>query len=130
MKYLTLILLIFSFQINAGETTYICTINQILDLTNKGKMIKHDGIYKSLVGEKFTIDRNSGDMIGLPFSTKSYKDVTVLDKGSSSNSYKAIITSHPPNMWVMYIYVKEFTKGKMKPFWGTEDNKIFSGQCE
>jgi hypothetical protein len=51
--------------------------------------------------------------------------------GSSENSYKAIVTSHPPNMWVLYIYVAEHYQGKKKPFWGTVDgDKIFSGYCE
>ena len=63
------------------------------------------------------------------FTTKSYKQVTVLDQGSSDKSYKAIVTSHPPNMWVMYIYVTEQYRGKKKPFWGTDDgNIIFTGQ--
>lgn len=70
-------------------------------------------------------------MIGLPFSTESFKSVTVLNKGSKDNSYKAIVLSHKPNIWVKYIYVAEQEQEKRKPFWGTDDgNKIFSGTCE
>jgi len=131
MRHIILILSLFiSFGALAGETTYICKIAQVLELSNNGELVKHNGVYKSLIGEKFTIDRDSGDMIGLPFSTKSYKQITVLDKGSKEMSYKSIVLSHPPNRWVMYIQVKEFTKGKLKPFWGTEGGNIFSGQCE
>lgn len=115
----------------AGESTYLCTINQIMELSDHGVMEKHAGAYKQLVGQNFSINRKTGEMVGLPFTTQSYKQVTVLDKGGKKNSYKVIVTSHPPNMWVMYIYVAEHQQGKKKPFWGTDDgNKIFSGLCE
>jgi hypothetical protein len=131
MRHIILILSLFlSFGALAGESTYICEIKEILELSDNGDLVKHNGVYKSLIGEKFTIDRDSGEMIGLPFSTKSYKQVTVLDKGSKEMSFKSIVLSHPPNRWVMYIQVKEFAKGKLKPFWGTEGGNMFSGQCE
>jgi hypothetical protein len=115
----------------AGENTYLCTIKQILELSESGMMGKHTGAYKQLVDKQFSINRNTGEMVGLPFSTQYYKQITVLDKGSSDNSYKAIVTSYPPNMWVLYIYVAEHNPGKKKPFWGTDDgDKIFSGYCE
>lgn len=129
--YTLLLLLLLPGASFAGESTYLCTTKQILELANKGLMEKHTGSYEQLVGKQFSINRNTGEMIGLPFTTKSYKKITVLDKGSGVSSYKAIVTSHPPNTWVMYIYVAEQHRGKRKPFWGTDDgNKIFSGQCE
>ena len=69
-------------------------------------------------------------MIGHPFNTKSYESINVLDRGSKENSFKSIVTSYPPNMWVMYIQVKEYHKGKYKPFWGTEGGMLYSGLCE
>ena len=48
-----------------------------------------------------------------------------LDRGSKENSFKSIVMSHPPNLWVMYIQVKEFHKAKYKPFWGTEGGILF-----
>ncbi len=109
----------------------MCTTKQILELSDNGLMEKHTGDYKQLIDKQFSINRKTGEMVGLPFTTKSYKEITVLDKGSSDNSYKAIVTSHPPNMWVLYIYVAELHRGKKKPFWGTDDgNKVFSGHCE
>ena len=115
----------------AGESTYLCTTKQILQLSDSGLMEKHTGAYKQLVDKQFSINRKTGEMVGLPFSTQSYRQITVLDKGSRENSYKAIVTSHPPNMWVLYIYVAEHNQGKKKPFWGTDDgDKMFSGYCE
>ena len=115
----------------AGTDSYSCSVAQILELNKEGAFAKHEGIFKGLLGETFTIDRTTGKMFGLPFGTESYKSVTVLDKGSKDNSYKAIALSHEPNMWVKYVYVAEHQPGKKKPFWGTDDgNKIFSGICE
>lgn len=129
--YALLLLLLFPVASFAGESTYLCTTKQIMELSDNGLMERHAGAYEQLIGKQFSINRNTGEMTGLPFATKSYKNITVLDKGSGVNSYKAIVTSHPPNVWIEYIYVAEQHSGKMKPFWGTDDgNKIFSGQCE
>jgi hypothetical protein len=132
MKTLVLFLFLASSSTSiAAENMYRCKINQIMELSDGGNMEKHKGIYRQLVGEYFSINRRTGAMAGLPFGTTSYRQVTVLDQGSNQNSYKAIVTSHPPNMWVMYIYVAEHRSGNQKPFWGTVDgDKIFSGYCE
>lgn len=130
-RYILFLILVSPLASIAGESTYLCTTKQILELSDSGVMEKHTGAYKQLVDKQFSINRKTGEMIGLPFTTQTYKQVTVLDKGSSESSYKAIVTSHPPHMWVLYIYVAEHNRGKKKPFWGTDDgDKIFSGYCE
>lgn len=117
-------------QATCAAGAYLCTTKQVMELSNRGVMEKDTGIYKSLVGTGFTINRETGEVIGEPFDTRYYDQVTVLDKGSRENSYKAIATSPPPNVWVMYIYVAEHHRGSAKPFWGTDSgNKIFSGVC-
>lgn len=114
----------------AGEKSYECKIQQIKELSNEGEITSHAGKYKYLAGQSFTVNRDTGEMTGLPFSTESYKEVTVLDRGGKENSYKAFVISYPPNIWIKYIYIKEFQEGVDKPFWGTEDgDKIFSGTC-
>lgn len=130
-QYIPFLILLFPLTSVAGESTYLCTIKQILELSNNGTMEKNVSIYEQFFDKQFSINRDTGEMVGLPFDTQSYKQVTVLDKGSNENSYKAIVTSHSPNMWVKYIYVAEHNFGKKKPFWGTDSgDKIFSGFCE
>ena len=130
-RFIPLLALLFPLASVAGESMYHCTTKQILQLSDRGLMEKHSGIYKPLVDKQFFINRKTGEMIGLPFSTQEYKQITVLDEGSHESSYKAIVTSHPPNIWVMYIYVAQHNQGRKKPFWGTPDSsKIFSGYCE
>lgn len=137
MKYIFISLLfISSFCSLAGESTYRCTIKQIMDLSDKGEIIKHSGVYKSSLGESFTINRISGEMDGSHFSTKSYRVKNILDKGSKEDSFKSIVTSksptdiYPPHMWAIYIQVEEYKEGKYKPFWSISGSNIFSGYCE
>ncbi len=130
-RHIPFLMLLFPLASLAGESAYLCTTKQILELSDNGLLGKHTGAHRQLIDKQFSINRKTGEMVGSPFTTKSSKQITVLDKGSSDNSYKAIVTSHPPNMWVLYIYVAEHHRGKKKPFWGTDDgNKIFSGHCE
>jgi len=116
----------------AGSSTYLCELQQAVELAEDGTLVKHEGIYKQLLGQSFTINRTTGEMIGLPFSTEAWLGgVQVLNHGSSENGYKAIVLSGKPNVSVKYIYVAEHTEGPNKPFWGNGDNSvIFSGTCE
>ena len=124
------LLLSFSLSAKADLNSYVCEIKQVIQVNDDGLMVKHDGIYKDFIGKKFSIDRVSGVMIGDAFGTKYDKTITVIDKGSKDNAYKAIVTSNPPNIWVKYIVVNEFHSTKNKSFWGNADtNTILSGQC-
>ena len=127
--FLTL-LLSFSLSAKADLNSYVCEIKQVIQVNDDGLMVKHEGIYKDFIGKKFSIGRVSGVMIGNAFGTTYDKTITVIDKGSKDNAYKAIVTSHPPNIWVKYINVNEFHSTKNKSFWGNSDtNTILSGQC-
>lgn len=125
------LLLIFSLTTKAENNSYECEIKQAIEVNDNGLMVKHVGIYKDFIGKKFSIDRVSGAMIGDAFATTYDKKITVIDKGSKDNAYKAIVTSNPPNIWVKYIVVNEFHSTKNKSFWGnTDTNTILSGQCK
>lgn len=114
----------------AGHNTYQCKIHQIQELTKEGKFIPHKGAYKNIVDEFFTVNRESGEMIGFPFSTEGHRETSVLDRGNKDSAYKAFVVSHPPNIWVKYIYIQEFEESSQKPFWGTADGYlIYSGIC-
>lgn len=129
-RYILLFVLLFPAALVAGESIYSCKINEILELSDQGIMEKHIGAYKQLIGQSFSVNRTTGEMVGLPFDTQASKQVAILDNGSKENSYKAIVTSYPPNIWVKYIYIAEHQQGIHKSFWGTDDgNKIFSGLC-
>ena len=130
-NHLLVLSLLLPSAVMGGQSTYLCTVNQVLELSAKGIMEEHKGIYEVVVGQSFSVNRDTGEMLGLPFETKSYREVKVFDRGSAQNAYKATVISHPPNTWIQYIYITEFRGGDKKPFWGTEGgNMVFSGVCE
>ena len=120
--------MIIPLQLFAGKDEYICTISQIQTLHSSGSVNSLDSY---LLGRSFTIDRNTGKITGKPFEHKSYKEIQILDRGSDKNAYQHIVISNPSDSWAQYIYVREFTNGPKKPFWGTDTGeKIFSGVCK
>ncbi len=118
-----------SIQSFAGADGYLCTILEIQELGTSGKFTTHKGVFSKLIGVSFSIDRATGKVIGLPFSNASYKEIRVFDHGSTESGYKHIAISHPPNIWIQYVYVAEHEKKPEKPFWeqtmGTRYSAVF-----
>jgi len=116
---------------SAGEDGYICEINEVRVLSDEGTLVESEDFSKQFVGRNFSIDRNSGAMIGMPFSTSAFKSVSVLNAGGDGSSYKAMAQSPEPGKAAMYMYVAEHLKQREKPFWGTANGtQIYSGICE
>jgi len=115
----------------AGVDTYMCNILQVVELSDEGHMVEHKGIWKTRIGESFTVNRTTGEMVGLPFGTDAWLGgVKVLNRGGNGNGYKALVLSGKPNVSAMYIYIAEHNENPSKPFWGNGDDRvIFSGLC-
>ena len=124
-------LILFPAKVIAGNDGYICIISEIRELGVTGSLPPHKGIYSQLIGSSFSINRSTGQVIGLHFSTEAYREAKILDRGSKSNAFKLMITSYPPNILVKYIYVKELQESEDKPFWGSADgDNIYAGICK
>jgi hypothetical protein len=117
-------------QILAASDGYICTISEIQELNSTGNLEIYHGIYSTLIGTTFSISRETGEVIGMPFSTKGWKEARVLDRGDATRSFKLMITSHQSNAWVRYLYVREFDEGERKPFWGADGEQMYAGTCK
>ena len=130
--WIILALYLLSIIAQAGDNTYKCKILQAIEMTDNGLMKEPDGFWKRKIGETFTINRNTGEMIGSPFSTESWLGgVKILNPGGNGNSYMAMVISGGPNISINYIYVAEYKEQLIKPFWGSGyDGVIFSGLCE
>jgi hypothetical protein len=130
-RFILLMGLTGSLRSHAGADGYVCKILQIQELNTSGELVNHKGAYSPLVGESFSIERATGKVTGHPFSNNSVKEIRVLNYGSTEHSYHHIAISHPPNIWITYLYVSEHAVGLEKPFWGASDgNKTFSGLCK
>ena len=115
----------------AGVGTYMCKILQVVELSDDGHIVEHKGIWKTRIGESFTVNRTTGEMVGLPFGTEGWLGgVKVLNRGGNGNGYKALVLSGQPNVSAKYIYIAEHNESPSKQFWGNGDDQvIFSGMC-
>ncbi len=126
----TLISALLAFASQAGEDGYICKIVEVRVLSNEGTLIESKKFTKQFEDRSFSINRNNGEMIGMPFTTSAYKSTTVLDRGNKDSSYKSMAQSEAP-LAAMFMYVAEHFQHREKPFWGTANGtQIYSGICE
>ena len=128
LHFLMFLVLTLSAQSFAGKDKYVCTIQQVQALHSSGSFNTLDSY---LLGKSFTIDRDTGKIVGKPFENKNHKETQIIDPGSEKSSYKHIVASNPPDTEFQYVYIREFTNGPKKPFWGTDDgDKVLSGICK
>ena len=127
MKILLLLILLFPSFSFAEQNQYVC---EVFGEYN----VNEDGIFKEIdslfVGQSFTVDRDSGSVIGKPFATDNYGEKhTVVHRGDKSGAFKLITTLENPNM-IQILSIDQAVNGKVKPFWGTDSHFVFTGLCE
>jgi hypothetical protein len=127
MKILLLLILLFPSFSFAEQNQYVC---EVFGEYN----VNEDGIFKEIdslfVGQSFTVDRDSGSVLGKPFATDKYAtEHTVVLRGDESGKFKLISTFANPNI-IQILSIDEAVNGKAKPFWGTDSHFVFTGLCE
>ena len=105
---------------------YDCTVANVLSLSE-------DGIFKSMegnygVGKKFIVDRSTGEMKGELKNNEPLGKLELLNEGNSIQSFSAI-TKNRSSRLASYIYVQEFSKNKLKPFFYVDLHLVYSGTC-
>jgi len=116
----------------AGPNSYQCKINEVYSLQEEGVLSKQE---KYMLDQRFSIDRNSGIVIGpekgFPWSF-SNSTVQVLSRGSTENNFVVII--HSPaaknGVHLTSIRIQEFASGVFKPFLATSGLTAYVGSCE
>ena len=107
-----------------------CTVNNAYTLERNGELDSTTPVAKIEVGKVFTVDRETGRMIGSGLTNHmSGQQPKVYDYLPQENSYKAI-TIYAPNFTVDYLEIRTYEDGKLKPFlykgaWGS----IMTGVC-
>ena len=110
---------------------YVCEIKSATSVNDVGEIVKSEA-YSVTVGTKFSVNRHSGEVVGEFLSTTYFNDPLVLDRGDDEWSFKSVAVDRkrPDNGRLMYISVKEYVDGKLKPFWAHSLGIIYSGMCE
>ena len=115
---------------DAGPFQYDCEVKQVAYL-EKGAATP--AIPHGRVGLKFIINRRSGEVAGdewfvIPLGKA--LQVTVLDSGSSSETFKLIAHDKPPPSRSIYIEVNEYESGPNKSFIHVENAIVSTGICK
>jgi hypothetical protein len=127
MRMLLLLILLCPSLSFAGQNQYVCEVFGEYNVNKNGIFKEIDSPF---VGQSFTVDRDSGSVIGKPFATDKYgEEHTVVNRGDKSGAFKLITTLENPNM-IQILSIDEAVNGKVKPFWGTDSHFVFTGLCE
>jgi hypothetical protein len=84
-----------------------------------------------MVGEKFTVDRENGRVMGGPLDNAKM-NIEVIDRGTTEMPFQAFSRSRQLSH-TSHIQVDEYYKGKRKPFMGSTTlyyPGVYSGICE
>lgn len=123
---------VFSQGILAGDKSYHCVISDQLLLAEDGSFDKLSD--NTLVGKRFSIDRNTGYMTG-PENTSlllSGQKTTILAHGNADNSFvmDSVAPARAGGVHLTTVRVDEFKKSVKKPFLIVSGAYILSGLCE
>lgn len=109
-----------------AEGTYDCTVKKVLSLSDEGFIEKTDGNYG--VGKRFIVDKSTGVMQGQLSNNGPFVKLEILNDGNAMQSFAAI-TKNRSTRLASYIYVQEFSKNNLKPFFYVDLHLIYSGTC-
>lgn len=117
----------FSAVANAGLRDYQCQIYDESLVNDTGRLYRHPEPWYRFVGDRFAVDRATGQVTGGPLSGWPMTQITVHAVGSRSEAFKAVYVSISN---VMLLQIEEFHPGKQKPFMAVGLLEAFSGLCE
>lgn len=121
-------LFIFLFSSNVlSLSDYLCEITGVFNVNSEGKV--ETNILKVFIGEKFSVNRLSGEMTGA-LDNKYVTDPVVINSGSEENSFQVVNTMKNDVTSNTYsLTIKEFTKENNKPFVFLRNSTVFYGIC-
>ena len=114
-----------------GEKEYHCTIKAVFNLSGDGnlKLLGDNGLLGT-----FIVDKTSGLVKGDWLSNEYWPTKTIIDSGSSKQSFKLLILSEDVigtngGKHAQYLRVEEYAETFEKPFMHTDGSDITTGVC-
>ena len=114
----------------AGDTHYLCTIVSASQVTDDGTLADN-WFTKSRIGQQFTVDRETGRIIGGPLDNARLR-IKLIDKGTREMSFQSIAFS-TQHSHTTHIQIQEWQLTETKPFVGTTTlyyPGVYSGICK
>jgi len=115
--YTLFLLTMLSSSAHAGSDL-ICTITGVTELTANGELEPLAGkknYYETAIGAQFIVQRDQGLMAGRFVSNAGWK-VTVIDPGSTQQSYKVMSNKLNGRIQAQFLEVRLQEKSDKKPF--------------
>lgn len=125
---ITLLLLSVGSSAIAGDLAYICVVTHVYDLSENGSL-ETSSFEKTMKGSKFSVSRETGEILGEVVPTLMAKSTRVVNRGSKENSFKAVADFGDQ---YQVLEVQEFRKGPIKPFASSSMGGagVVTGQCK
>ena len=110
-----------------GELAYVCTVEHVYDVSVYGKLIESE-LDDEMEGARFAVSRLDGKILGEVLATPLAESTRVVNRGSRSDSFKAIADFGDQ---FQSLEVQEFHEGERKPFVASSMGGagIVSGVC-
>lgn len=120
--------------IMASSNAYVCQVSHVYNLA-EGETLKPSHTLAAAMNESsFSVSRESGQIIAdSAIDTSRAKKVTVLNRGSRKNSFKATAdfgSFQNGTRPFQFIEIQEFESGRRKPFILMGDIGLVTGSCE
>jgi hypothetical protein len=96
----------------AGELAYVCTVEHVYGVSDYGKLIESE-LDDEMEGARFAVSRIDGKILGEVLATPSAESTRVVERGSSTESFKAIADFGDQ---FQSLEVQESRDGERKPF--------------
>lgn len=125
-KYIFILICISQSSVLLAEGIYDCTVKNVLSLSETGTFEKMDSNFG--IGKRFIVDRATGEMKGQLANNKGLTRLELLNDGNSLQAFSAVSKNRSTRL-ASYIYVQEFSKKDLKPFFYIDLHLIFSGTC-
>lgn len=96
----------------AMEDRYVCQVKNAYELSPEAKLVASNW-EKEFKNSTFYVDRKTGEIEGKVLTTSLAYTTTVINSGSTENSFKAIAQFEGQ---IQVIEIQEFRNGISKPF--------------
>jgi hypothetical protein len=114
-------------QAMAGPISYNCTVEKVYKLD--GVTLRQSTWEKDFKGSRFSVSRLSGEIIGEVLSTSLAMSTSVVNPGSTSDSFKSVAFFQGQ---VQLLEVHEYKQGDSKPFFAASlgGAGLVTGTCK
>ncbi len=106
-----------------------CKVAGAISISADGMLRRTDRLSDAYLGKRFSVDRQSGLMVGEIANSNAYVGPEVIDPGSDEDSF-SVITVYAPDKAVRRLTVQVFVEAPEKPFlFRAGSDHFLSGTC-